>query len=104
MIQIKTRLHDGIYASMGGGQTHTHYTWDRTGPMALVAAIRKLRRHSLEMTQRFGAHGHQGSWIDVDGVKVSSDDVWSIEHAANGQLMIEVRQLLARISRKEGQT
>ena len=79
MIEIKTRLHEGIYKSSGGGKTTVHYTWT-TGPRNLMAAIETLREHSADMTQGYGNVGHSGSWIEVDGIVMRHDDLSQYEY------------------------
>lgn len=73
-ITIKTRLHDGIYKSSGGGETRTHYEWT-TGPRNLLKAIDTLHEHRASMERGYGNIGHQGSWIEVDGVPVRLEDI-----------------------------
>lgn len=72
-ITIKTRLDEGIYESCGGGQVLTHYKWN-IGPRNLIKAFKALREHSRLMTQSYGNIGHSGSWIEVNGTRVSGLD------------------------------
>jgi len=65
-ISIKTRLNSGIYASQGGGQVKTHYTYT-TGPRNLLKAIDQYWQHRKEMERSFGNIGCGASWIEVDG-------------------------------------
>jgi hypothetical protein len=65
-ITIKTRLHDGIYASSGGGKTITHYVYN-VGPKNLLKAVKDLREHRASMRRSFGDIGCGGSWIEFDG-------------------------------------
>jgi len=73
-IKIKTALDSGIYKSDGGGEIRTHYTWN-TGPRNLLCAIKTLTKHSDSMTRSYGNVGHSGSWIEIDGIRIRSDEI-----------------------------
>lgn len=68
-IAIRTRLHDGIYRSSGGGEVTTHYTW-ATGPLNLMRALKTLPEHRHRMIQGYGNVGHIESWVEIEGVAI----------------------------------
>lgn len=76
-IKIITRLDSGI-ASTDAGQARTHYTW-KTGPRNLIKAIESLSSHRQRMIASYGNIGCGGSWIEVDGVRLSYDDMMKFE-------------------------
>ncbi len=43
-------------------------------------AIRERPKISEENTQGYGDIGHCGTWIEVDGVEMTSDDLNDFEH------------------------
>lgn len=88
-ILIKTRLHDGINKSSGGGQTNTHYTFNM-GPLNLLRAVKTLNEHYQSMERAYGSIGHQGSWIEIDDIKINRDELPST--------LAEARQLIADIA------
>jgi len=75
-IQIKTSFHYGI-ASIGG-KTLTYYTY-KIGPRNLMRAITDLHEHSESMEHGYGNVGHQGSWIEIAGVRILPDDLAQYE-------------------------
>ena len=72
-ITIKTRLHDGINASSGGGETITHYVYN-VGPKNLLKAVKDLREHRASMRRSFGDIGCGGSWIEFDGFRLDNSE------------------------------
>ena len=93
-IEIKTHLHDGIYKSSGGGKTTVHYTWN-IGPRNLLTAIKTLSGHSKSMTQGYGNVGHCGSWIEVAGVELTSEDIMDLRMETDPMLDQESTYLSA---------
>jgi len=79
MIELKTRLHEGIYRSCGGGQITVHKTW-KTGPRNLLKAMQTLKKHSRQMTQAYGNVGHCVSWLEIDGQEISWDEFSELEY------------------------
>lgn len=90
MITIKTRLHDGIYKSCGGGQTVTHYRWRTTTARTLLAACKTLDDHAESMWRRYGDVGAGRSWIDMDGVLIDLWDAELVQDTRDAQLTIRV--------------
>ncbi|SIR39618.1 hypothetical protein SAMN05880558_11313 [Aeromonas sp. RU39B] len=76
-IKIITRLDSGI-ASIHAGENHTRYEW-ATGPRNLVKAMTLLPDHRRHMMDAYGNIGCGGSWIEVDGVRLSTDDMMKFE-------------------------
>ena len=76
-ITIKTRLHDGIYKSCGGGEVRTHYEFS-TGPRNLLKAIDTLAAHQTEMVASYGNIGCGGSWMEIDGIEIHAFDLQEI--------------------------
>jgi len=72
-ITIKTAIHSGIYASQGGGHTREEYSWN-LGPINLLKAVKKIDEHNAAMDASYGSIGHAGSWIEIDGERISSWD------------------------------
>jgi len=73
-IAIKTRLHDGIYKSSGGGETRIHYEWT-TGPRNLLKAVDTFSDHARDMVAAYGNIGCGGSWLEIDGTRIHPFDV-----------------------------
>lgn len=55
-IQIWTRLHEGIYRSLGGGETRVVREWNY-GPRNLVKAYRELQRIRRANERNYGNIG-----------------------------------------------
>jgi hypothetical protein len=64
MIQIKTRLNEGIYRSSGGGQTCVVAEW-RYGPRNLVKAWNALDRIRRETERNYGNIGCGRTWLET---------------------------------------
>lgn len=96
MIEIKTRLDDGIYRSQGGGETRTHFSWS-TGPRNLLLALGQLREHRATMRQGYGSIGCGHSWLEVDGHLLDEVDELADQTAAAGRQLDEMRDLLGRL-------
>lgn len=90
MITIRTRLHDGIYRSSGGGEVTTRYTW-ATGPLNLMRALKTLPDHRHRMVQGYGNVGHSASWIEVEGVAIDERMLVEITLADARTLIRDVR-------------
>lgn len=73
-ITIKTKLHDGVYVSQGGGKVVTHYEFT-AGPRNLVKAIKTLRSHREEIKSCFGNIGCGHSWMEINGKQVNIYDM-----------------------------
>ena len=73
-ITIKTKLHDGVYASQGGGKVVTHYEFT-AGPRNLVKAIKTLHSHKEEIKECFGNIGCGHSWMEINGKQVNIYDM-----------------------------
>lgn len=73
-ITIKTKLHDGIYKSSGGGEVRTHYEFS-TGPRNLIKAIETLADHQDEMAAGYGNIGCGRSWLEIDGMVIHRFDL-----------------------------
>jgi hypothetical protein len=71
-IIIKTRLHNGIYASQGGGSVRVYHEL-KTGPKNLLWAVERLDWHRKQMTDSYGNVGHVRSWIEIDGYPMHDD-------------------------------
>lgn len=76
-IKIITRLDSGI-ASKHAGEHHASYEWS-TGPRNLVKAMELLPAHIRHMKDAYGNIGCGGSWIEVDGVRLSLDDMMEFD-------------------------
>ena len=68
-ITIKTKLDDAL-SDRG---TYTIFEVG-TGPRNLMKAIKRLPDHANEMTIAYGNHGHNGSWIEVNGIVFDDED------------------------------
>lgn len=79
-ITIHTQLHDGIYASSGGGQNITHYSW-AIGPRNLLQAIDVLAEHGTSMTSGYGNIGRGATWLEIDGQRMDANDFVDIQMA-----------------------
>jgi hypothetical protein len=73
-ITIKTKLHDGVYVSQGGGKVVTHYEFT-AGPRNLVKAIKTLHSHKDEIKECFGNIGCGHSWMEINGKQVNIYDM-----------------------------
>lgn len=73
-ITIKTRLHDGIYKSDGGGEVRIKYKF-ATGPRNLLKAIKTLHEHRTNMVLGFGNIGCGVSWLEIDGQRIDWVDL-----------------------------
>jgi hypothetical protein len=73
-ITIKTRLHNGIYASSGGGKTIIHYVYN-VGPKNLLMAVKQLHEHRASMSRSYGNIGCGGSWIEIDGLRIDNSEL-----------------------------
>lgn len=78
MITIRTEIHEGICKSSGGGKIHVYFTWF-TGPRNLMKALGILPKHCIDMDNSYGNVGHCGSWIEVDGIRICSEDLLNYE-------------------------
>ena len=72
-IRIKTRLHEGIYRSQGGGQTVLVQEYGY-GPRNLVRAYRELLRIRADNRRNYGNIGCGASWLETsDGRELVHD-------------------------------
>lgn len=69
-ITIKTRLHEGIYKSEGGGQTRVVRECS-TGPRNLLKAIAELHEIRASNRRGYGNVGCGRSWLEIDGVALT---------------------------------
>lgn len=69
-ITIKTRLHESIYKSHGGGQTHVEAEY-ATGPRNLIKAIAELKEIRASNCRGYGNIGCGYSWLEIDGVALT---------------------------------
>jgi hypothetical protein len=77
-IQIKTRLHDGIYQYSGGGETRVE--WERpAGPRNLMAARDALQRIRAENIRGFGNVGCGRTWMEIGGRPVDEYDLYDLD-------------------------
>lgn len=97
-ITIKTRLHEGIYKSDGGGEVRIKYEF-ATGPRNLLKAIKTLHEHRGTMARGFGNIGCGVSWLEIDGQQIEGvdlDDVMEHETGANCRTM-KATQLISDV-------
>ncbi len=92
LIKIKTALHDGIYKSSGGGQTTTAYSYN-VGPLNLLRAVKQLHEHYQSMERSYGSVGHQGSWIEINGLSINHDEL--------PETLSDAKQLIADVESGE---
>ena len=70
MVEIKRRLHEGIYRSSGGGEVRTVREWKNTNPRNLVAAAKLLPVIHKSSVEAYGNVGCGSCWIEIDGKKL----------------------------------
>lgn len=80
MIELHTRLNDGIYQSQGGGQDIVAQSW-ATGPRHLMTAIAALTTRRAEMIRCYGNVGCGNTWLAVDGVTLDDADCAGVIYA-----------------------
>ena len=73
-ITIKTRLNSGISLRPGQLQVETCHEFN-VGPKNLLGAIKTLTAHSAQMVVIYGGIGHAGSWIEINGVEITQDEI-----------------------------
>lgn len=73
-ITIKTRLHEGIYKSDGGGETRAVAEWN-LGPKNLLAANRELTEIMAANKRSYGSVGAGRSWLEIDGTAINDDEL-----------------------------
>lgn len=83
MIQIKTSISSGIYASEGGGKTHVRLELPSSPRSLLEAAnaIHEIREGSI---RSFGNIGHGRTWLEVDGQKIEDFDLDDLSKSDRG--------------------
>ncbi len=69
-IEIKTRLHDGIYQSWGGGETRIVRKYN-IGPRNLLKAIRETDDIIRSNMQAYGGIGAGETWLEIDGTDIN---------------------------------
>ena len=74
MIDLHTRLSEGIYRSQGGGRDLVAQSWT-TGPRNVVAAISALTARRAETVRCYGNVGCGQTWLTVDGVTLDDADM-----------------------------
>lgn len=79
MIEIKRRLHDGIYRSSGGGEVRTLRQWTNS-PRNLVQACKLLPLIHQESVECYGNVGCGSCWIEIDGVELDDFEMSSINY------------------------
>ena len=89
LIEIRTRLNDGIYKSEGGGETRTHYSAN-AGPLNLLRLARKLGQHLDHMEVCYGNIGCGSSWLRIGDQRVGTFDL--------PETLLDARQLLAKMA------
>ena len=93
-IQIKTRLHDGIYRSQGGGQTRVVAEWNY-GPRNLVKALRFLWRERRDNARYYGNIGCGHSWLcTTDGRTLDASLVVYSPEFSHAELVKEIESCL----------
>lgn len=100
-IQIKTRLHSGIYKSNGGGETRVvqEYTY---GPRNLVKAYRALLHIREENKRNYGNIGCGHSWMATsDGRTLDSMLVIDEPDQTHADLVKEVEGALMTAEQHE---
>lgn len=92
-IEIKQRLHDGIYKSSGGGETLTVQQY-KIGPLNLLKAIREEAELAESNSRSYGSVGCGETWIEINGVDINEYycgfDEWEMN-------MQGARELLAKL-------
>lgn len=73
-ITIKTRLHDGIYRSSGGGETCVAATY-AAGPRNLLRAIVDLHEIRAGNVRSYGNIGCGSTWLEIDGTRIDRFDL-----------------------------
>lgn len=86
-IILKTRLHDGIYASCGGGEVRVHGTWN-IGPRNLLKAVKELQRHASHMKECYGGIGAGHSWLEYDNEPIGNNFPWLLDSVADAKWFI----------------
>lgn len=89
LIEIRTRLNDGIYKSEGGGETRTHYSAN-AGPLNLLRLARKLGQHLDHMEVCYGNIGCGSSWLRIGDQRVGTFDL--------PETLLDAQTLLADVS------
>ena len=79
-IRILTKIDAGIYASQGGGKTHVSAEAN-TGPRNLLRLAGALRDIAKSATLSYGNIGHNGTWMEIDGVRI---EMWDADDLAEG--------------------
>lgn len=78
-LYIRTHLDAGIYQSDRDRVASTLYSPLRATPRNLLAIIRALHDHRRTMVQGYGNIGAGHSWVEIDGTRISPDDLEWIE-------------------------
>jgi hypothetical protein len=93
-IQIKTRLHDGIYKSSGGGETRLVAEWGY-GPRNLVKAYRFLLERRASNKRSYGNIGCGHTWLCTDdGRTLDSSLVHDWPETTHAELVAEIEGAL----------
>ena len=79
-ITIRTAVDSGIYASQGGGKTHTRVEAN-TNARNLLRLAGQFRDLSRSASDAYGNIGHGGTWLEIDGVRIEGFDVDDLDHA-----------------------
>lgn len=96
-IEIKTRLHKGIYKSSGGGQTQTIYSL-KAGPRNLLKALTLLTEEREAMVRGYGNIGCGNTWMEINGEEV--DDSWLSHELDPERLNWPPRQTRTTVARE----
>lgn len=73
-ITLYTKLHNGIYASQGGGVKTIVSEWN-IGPRNLLAAITELNETIQSNIVSYGNIGCGSSWLEIDGEKLNLEEI-----------------------------
>lgn len=96
-IIIKTRLHDSIYPSQGGGQTIAHYTY-KTGPRNLLKAINQWHKWSTYLVDVYGNIGCGQTWVEVENVPIDPFELHMVESPLAGTPTEAAKELLSNLN------
>ena len=69
-ITMKTRLHDGIYKSEGGGEIQIIKQW-KLGPRNLITAIEIMDKTHHQNRLSYGDIGSGSTWLEINGRKIT---------------------------------
>ncbi|GLQ31644.1 hypothetical protein [Litoribrevibacter albus] len=77
-IKIFTAFHPSTTTAIERGEVQEQFEIKTTPRNLLIAANERLEISQMQESG-WGSIGHQGTWIEIDGVRIDNDDISEIE-------------------------